>query len=394
MQKTMKALSLNATWKPKSTYKVTLSETKTRKAINANTIWKQPELKFEEKPIPRIREDEVLIKVKACGVCGSDTHCCASDDKGYVLFSGPARLPVILGHEFSGEVIEAGKKVVTLKVGDAVAPESIMWCGICTTCRRGDYNQCRRIELLGLSAPGAFAEYIAVKEKYCWKLDLLRNIFHNDDQLYEVGALIEPIGCAYNGIFVVGGGFKPGAYVTVYGAGPIGLGAVLLARAAGAAKVYVFDINAQRNELAMKLGADYAANPLDLKRRKTSPGKIVLEMTDGHGADMQIEAAGAASSTVPEIINSLAPNGKMIFLGRDEDNVQIHFNTLVSQANQIMGARGHAGYGTYENIIRLIATGRIPAHKMITSRFPFDRVIDAFKRSAAHDEGKIMVHFT
>ncbi len=393
MQKTMRALILNATWDPRFTYKVTPTELETRKAINANNIWKDPELELTEKPIPLVEEDEVLIKVKACGVCGSDTHCYEKDDEGYILFSGSLRPPVILGHEFSGEVIKVGKKVSTLKVGDAVATESIMWCGICTACRTGNLNQCQRLEMVGFSSPGAFAEYVAMKEKYCWKLDALRNIFHSDDEVYEVGALIEPIGCAYNGMFVSADGFKPGAYVVVYGAGPIGLGAVLMARAGGAAKIFVFDISEPRNKLALALGADYAASPVVLKCKGTSPCEVVREMTDGYGADMQIEAAGAASATVPEILKSFASNGKMVFLGRFDGDTQIHFNTLVTQANHIAGARGHAGHGIYENVIRLIATGRIPAHKMITSRFPFERVIDAVAQSAAQKDGKIMVRF-
>lgn len=393
MQKTMKALTLHATWKPRLTYKITPTELESRKAISAHNIWKEPKLELGEKPIPRIEEDEALIKVKACGVCGSDAHCCEKDNQGYILYSGPIRLPVILGHEFSGEVIEVGKKVNTLKAGDPVAPESIMWCGICTACRTGNVNQCQKLEMVGFSAPGAFAEYIAVKEKYCWKLDTLRNIFHSDDEMYEVGALIEPIGCAYNGMFIAENGFKPGAYVAVYGAGPIGLGAVLVARAAGAAKIFVFDISEPRNQLALTLGADYAASPIALKRKGTSPGEVVREMTDGYGADMQIEAAGAASETVPEIIKSFASNGKMVFLGRQDGYTHIQFDMLVTQANHIVGARGHAGNGIYENVIRLIATGRIPAHKMITSRFPFERIIDAISQSAARNEGKIMVRF-
>jgi threonine dehydrogenase-like Zn-dependent dehydrogenase len=390
----MRALTLNATWEPRFAYKVTPTELETRKAINANTIWKDPKLEFSEKPIPRVEEDEVLIKVKACGVCGSDTHCYEKDEQGYILFSGLLRLPVILGHEFSGEVIEVGKKVSTLKVGDAVAMESIMWCGICTSCRTGNLNQCQRLEMVGFSAPGAFAEYIAVKEKYCWKLDALRNIFHSDDEVYDIGALIEPIGCAYNGMFISENGFKPGAYVAVYGAGPIGLGAVLIARAAGAARIFVFDISEPRNQLALALEADYAASPTALKRKGTSPSEVVLEMTGGYGVDMQIEAAGAASATVPEILKSFASNGKMVFLGRQDSYTQIQFDTLVTQANHIVGSRGHAGYGIYKNVIRLIATGRVPAHKMITSRFPFERVIDAVAQSAARNEGKIMVRFS
>jgi len=393
VQNSMKILTLDAIWEPRPGYSITAAEAKTRKAVNASQVLKEPKLVIGESPIPRIAEDEVLIKVKACGICGSDTHCYEKNDQGYMLYSGSVRPPVIIGHEFSGEVVEAGGKVIDLKIGDAVAPEGVLYCGLCTECRTGHPNQCQRLEMIGFSAPGAFAEYVAVKEKYCWKLDVLRSLYPSDDNLYEVGALIEPIGCAYNGMFIAGGGFHPGAYVAVYGAGPIGLGAVLMARLAGAAKIFAFDLSEPRNRLALELGADFAASPDDLKEKGTSPGEIVREMTGGHGADMQIEAAGAALETIPEIEKSFASNGKMIHLGRQETHAPMEFNTIVSGANRVIGARGHAGYGIFPNVIRLIAAGRLPAHNVITSRFPFDRVLDAFKQSTARTDGKIMVRF-
>jgi len=393
MNTTMKALALTADWRPRPDYQATPGEIETRRAVNAGMLWAEPRLELGEHPLPRPADDEVLVKVRACGICGSDTHCFQQDEQGYIRFSGPAKLPVIIGHEFAGEVVATGRQVKTLKTGDAVAAESVLWCGVCPACRSGHFNQCRQIEMLGLSSPGAFAEYVAVREKYCWKLDPLRQVCQSDDEVYELGALIEPIGCAYNGLFVAGGGFKPGAYVAIYGAGPIGLGAVLMARAAGAAKILVFDPSEPRNRLAQALGADYAASPGALARQGSSPSAVVAEMTGGQGADMQVEAAGAASATLPEIVKSFAPNGTLVFLGRHDSTALVEFDTLVSQANRMVGARGHAGYGTYGNIIRLIAAGRIPARQMITSRFPFAQVMEAFVRAGARDEGKIMVRF-
>lgn len=387
----MRALTLEATWKPRPDYPLLPREMETRKAIRASGVWKMPKLELAEQPIPRIEEDEVLIKVKACGICGSDTHCYETDASGYVLFSGSAKLPMILGHEYSGEIVEAGKKVISLRAGDAVAMESMVWCGICACCRAGNFNQCLHLEMVGFSVPGAFAEYIAVKEKYCWKLNVLKDAFPDRDDIYEAGALIEPISCAYNGIFVSGGGFRPGAYVAVHGSGPIGLGAVLLARAAGAAKVFAFDLSEPRNELALALGADYAASPLALRRQGTSPAEVLRDLTHGHGADLQVEAAGAASATFPEIERSLAPNGKIVYLGRHDAGAPLSLDNLVSQANQITGARGHSGHGIYPHVIRLLASGRFPAHKMITSRFPLDEAVEAVRRSTARAEGKIMV---
>lgn len=394
MKGAMRALILDAVWEPRPGYQLSPQEAETRKSIRANAVWKSPSLKLTDSPIPRIDNDEVLIRVRACGVCGSDTHCYETDSAGYVLFSGSAKLPVTLGHEYSGEVVEVGKNVGSLKVGDAVTAESMVWCGLCVSCRAGNPNQCRRLEMVGFSVPGAFAEYIAVQEKYCWSLNPLKEAFPSGDDAYEMGALIEPIGCAYNGIFISGGGFRPGAYVAVHGAGPIGLAAVLLARAAGAAKIFAFDPSEPRNALARALGADYAASPLALRRQGTSPSEVLRDLTEGHGADLQVEAAGAASSTLPEIEKSLAPNGKMVYLGRHDAGAPFPLDTLVSQANQITGARGHSGHGIYPSVIRLLASGRLPARPMITSKLPFDQAVEAFQRSTERIDGKIILRFS
>ncbi len=390
----MQALVLRGDWDPKDGYVVSRQEQESGKATCASAVWRNPKITLEHQPVPRIADDEVLLKVKACGVCGSDTHCFETDPDGYVIFSGPVKLPVIMGHEYSGEVVEVGRAVTTLKVGDPVAPEGMLWCGVCRPCRTGHPNQCRHLEMVGFSSPGAFAEYIAVKEKYCWKLDDLRQVCNSDQEMYEIGALIEPIGCSYNGMFVSAGGFLPGAHVAVFGAGPIGLGAVLMARAAGAARIVVFDVVDQRCNLAVEMGADAAYNPIALAREGTSPHEIVMDITDGHGADMLVEAAGAAPHTVPEIEQSYAPNGKMVYLGRAATAVEAQLDVLVSNANSIAGARGHAGYGIFPNIIRMLATGRIPAAKMITARYPFAQVLDALERSTTRTDGKIMVRFS
>ena len=393
MRGTMQALELQGQWVPRSGYAPSADEQATGKARNASAVWKDVRLQMQPRALPTPADDQVVIRVRACGVCGSDTHCYEHDAQGYMLFSGAARLPVTPGHEYAGEVVEVGRSVTGLKVGDAVAPEGILWCGRCTPCRAGHFNQCQQLEMTGFSAPGAFAEYIAIGEKYCWKLDALQESLGGDDRVWELGALIEPIGCAYNGMFVAGGGFQPGAHVAIHGAGPIGLAAVMLARAAGAARIAVFDLNPARNQLARELGADFAASPDELRRQGSSPSQAVRDLTRGQGADLQIEAAGAASSTIPEIQKSFAPNGRMVFLGRHDGVAPVEFNPMVTQANAIVGSRGHAGYGIFPNIIRLLASGRLPAARMITARFRFDDVIGAFDRSSARTDGKIMVRF-
>ncbi|MBI5740243.1 MAG: alcohol dehydrogenase catalytic domain-containing protein [Nitrospirae bacterium] len=384
----MKALVADAEWKPRESYAPGANEEKQKKALVGSQVWRNPTFNIKEVPAPDIRNDEVLIRVKACGICGSDTHLYETDDEGYIIFSGLTKLPCIMGHEFSGVVEKIGSRVTTLRPGDKVAVESIMWCGSCEICRSGAPNQCRNIELLGLSADGAFAEFAAVAERYCWKINELAERVP-DDVVFDLGALIEPVGCAYNGIFISGGGFKPGAVVTVYGAGPIGLGAVALAKTAGASLVISFDVNNERAKIAGDMGADYSFNVFEMDG--CSPADKVLELTRGSGADVQVEAAGAAPQTIPEMEKSLSAHGKIIYLGRAATSTPMYLDVLVSGANQVIGARGHAGYGIFPHIIRLLSSNKLDISRMITARYPFEKVIDALEASTERIDGKILI---
>lgn len=338
-------------------------------------------------PVPEPKADELLIRVLACGICGSDTHLYEMDEEGYVLFSGAVKLPCIVGHEYSGEVVETGKEIADFKQGDIVTGESILWCGKCLPCRYGMLNQCEDIELMGLTSGGAFAEYIAVKAKYCWKLNGLKERFPGDE-LSKIGALIEPIGCAYNGIFISGGGFYPGANAVVYGAGPIGLGAISLLKAAGAGLIIAVDIIKERLAIAAKIGADYTFDPAETPNME----KAVLDLTQGWGADLQIEAAGAASRTIPIIQKLSARRGKVIYLGRADAQATMELNAIVSGANSLIGSRGHSGYGIFPNIIKLLQGGRLEGiQEMITSVYPWPDVIKAFDVSKERKDGKILV---
>jgi hypothetical protein len=353
-------------------------------------VWKNPVFEIREVPTPNIGDNEVLVRVKRCGICGSDTHIYENDIDGYILFSGPARFPCIIGHEYSGVVERAGKNVDTLSPGDIVAAESIHWCGKCTPCRSGAFNQCQKVELIGITKDGALADFICAKERHCWNIDTLRQRYSEED-VFSLGALIEPIGCAYNGIFISGGGFKPGATVVVYGVGPIGLAAVALSRLAGASLILAFDTIDERLRIAKEMGADLIYNVTELKDSGVLPRDIVMEITKGVGAELQVESAGAATFTIPEMENSLAVNGKIIYLGRAATSVPLMLDTLVSGANSIVGARGHAGYGIYNNIIRLMASGRLNVKTMITSTYEFKDAIEAIKNSTTRTDGKSLV---
>lgn len=382
----MKGLVLSAKWEPRQDYVLSEFEVTTGKAITGNSVWRYPEMKVQEVPKPQVKPDQVLLRVKACGVCGSDMHFYETDQDDYIIYPGLTKFPVITGHEFSGQIVEVGSAVTDFKVGDMVTAEEMIWCGECVPCRNGFPNQCQRLEEIGFTINGAFAEYLAIGAKYCWKINDLLKVYGTEDKAYEAGALVEPTSVAYNGIFQRAGGFKPGAYAAVYGAGPIGLASIALCKASGAAKVIAFEISAQRRELARAIGADYVFDP-----REVSPGAKVMEITAGDGAEMQVEAAGAPTQVLPEMEKSLAINGKIVQIGRAAERVPMYLEIFQVRHSQVFGAQGHSGNGTFPSVIRLMASGLIDMTRIITARYNLDQVVSAIAQSASRQDGKIMV---
>jgi threonine dehydrogenase-like Zn-dependent dehydrogenase len=383
----MKALVAGAEWNPREGYSPTKKEAQEKRVSSGSQVWQNPVVRVMDVGDPNPEPDELVLKVDYCGICGSDTHVYESDEEGYIIFSGPAKLPCVLGHEYSGEVVETGKDVEDFKKGDIVTSESVLWCGKCPPCRQGMLNQCDNVELMGLTSYGAFSEYIAVKAKYCWNLGGIEERFSREDTL-KVGTLIEPMGCAYNGIFISGVGFCPGAYAIVYGAGPIGLGAVILLKAAGAGMIISIDVMDERLDIAKKMGADFVFNA----KKTDSIVEAVEDLTGAWGADLQIEAAGAAKETLPIIEKLYSKRSKVIYLGRADSYGTLDLNTIVSGAHSLIGSRGHSGYGIFPNIIRLIQGGRLEGiQEMVTSVFPFNGILEAFEASTKRTDGKILV---
>jgi scyllo-inosose 3-dehydrogenase len=382
----MKGLVLDAEWDPKPDYKPSDWEKETGKAVTGSSIWRHPKLEVRDWPDPKAGPDDVLVAVKACGVCGSDMHFYETDKEGYILYPGLTKFPTILGHEFSGQVVEVGKEVKNLKVGDMVTVEEMQWCGRCTPCRNGFPNHCENLEELGFTIPGAFANYIAVDSKFCWKIDAIAERFGDQARAFEVGALTEPTTVSYNAMFPRAGGFKPGHFVSVFGAGSIGLAAIGLSRAAGAGKIAVFEVSPQRRELAKKIGADYVYDPREVKA-----SEVMAELSHGEGFDFHIEAAGAPHLTVPEMEKALAVNAKVVQIGRAAQRVPMYLETFQVRGSQFFGAQGHSGNGTFPNVIRLVASGRLDLSPIITARYNLADTVDAIARSTTRTDGKIMV---
>ena len=383
----MKGMVLDAKWDPKVDYVVSDWEKATGKAITGNAIWRNPTLEVRDWPDPEPGPQEVVLAIQACGVCGSDMHFYETDDQDYILYPGLTRFPTILGHEFSGKVVATGKDVELLKIGDMVTVEEMIWCGRCIPCRNGYPNHCSNLEEIGFTIPGAFANFIAVDEKFCWKIDAIAERYGSEEKAYAVGALTEPTCVAYNAMYERAGGFRPGHFVNVVGAGPIGLAAIGLAKASGAGMIAAFEVSPQRRELAKLVGADYVYDP-----REVSTGEVLMELSGGAGFDFHVEAAGVPEIVIPEMEKALAINSKIVQIGRAAKRVPTYFEAFQVRRAQAYGAQGHSGHETFPNVIRLVASGRLDLSPIITSNYALEQTVDAIAKSVERSDGKIIVN--
>lgn len=387
----MKAFIATADWAPKPGCKVTPKELEEKRAYSRSyDIWKNVQAKVRDIPVPTPKEDEILIKIGCCGVCGSDMHVLHTNEDGYTHYNMHTRFPVILGHEIAGEVVEIGSKVQKFQVGDLVAVEPLQGCLNCDTCLMGMPNQCPSREEFGLSKDGGMAEFVASKERHCHNINHFTHLFDNKLEVFETGALIEPTANAYNAMMISAGGFQAGSHVAVFGCGAIGLGAISIARAAGAARVFAFDTRDERVKLAKEMGADYAYNSLELVKQGTSPHEIVLEKSCGIGAKMIVEAAGSYRNTYPEITACMAVGAKVVQIAVDPSNPPMDFAPFIIKAASIHGSLGIAGHDIYPSVIRLIENGSLDLRKMISDRFPIEKSNEAIE-VARHANGKVMI---
>lgn len=381
----MRALQLSADWQPKSDYQLSEEETRTQKVKSGSSVWRNPRLELTTLPDIEIKPDEVLLEVAAVGICGSDMHMVEADTEGYILYPGLTKFPNTLGHEFSGRIVETGSEVRGLRVGDLVTAEEVNWCGLCDACRRGLVNHCTQMEEIGFTTPGAMATYIAVKAKYCWNLEELAERLGDASEALILGAMVEPTGVSYHAMFNRLSTWKPGNYAAVFGAGPIGLTAIALAKAAGASQIIAFDVSENRLETAKALGATTALTPPE------SVNEVLLELTRGHGVDFVVEAAGAPAHTLAPLTSGLAVGATVAHIGRSERPTSLSLEHYQVRGVQLAGSLGHAGHGTFPNIIRLMASGRLDLRPMVTARLPLTEGKAAFKRLESREDAKIML---
>jgi threonine dehydrogenase-like Zn-dependent dehydrogenase len=316
------------------------------------------ELGIESLPDAKLAPTELLIRPRAVGICGSDI------DMYRGVYTGLWKLPVVMGHEFSGEVVAAGAAVRHIRVGDRVTAEEIQWCGRCRPCKAGFPNFCENVEELGFTVPGALAEGVAVDEKYIHMLPASVS--------FEAGSLVEPASVSYNALFVQGGGVDPGDFVAVFGAGPIGLLSAMLAKSAGA-EVCIFEVNEWRRKMAKEAGADHVYDPLEVDATQT-----VKDLTGGYGANMAVECT-ANEKVVPLVIDSLRFRGRGVLIGMLEKPSTIQGITFVRRGISLVGSLGHSGHDTFPHVIGLMSRGIIRPEMLITNRFSIWDAESAFR---------------
>jgi threonine dehydrogenase-like Zn-dependent dehydrogenase len=382
-------MQVTGEWAPRAGYEPRPEEEELRIARSGSMVWREPTFAVGELPEPALAPDQVLIRVRGCGICGSDVHIYERDAEGYMLYPGMVGLPVVTGHEFAGEIVAAGEGVRDLRVGDPVCAEEIAWCGECIACRSGRPNSCERLGELGFTYDGAHAELVAVSAKYCWPIrGLIERL--GEDRGYMAGALVEPTSVSYIGMFVQSRGFMPGSNVGVVGGGPIGLAAVALARAAGAATIVAFEPSEVRRRLALELGADVAHDPRALADEGRGPGDAAREVTRGRGLDLWVEASGAPG-VVEDLTSSLAAGADVLLLGRGPHTLSVDPERLIVSGSALTGSIGHSGAGAFGRVIALMAAGRLDMSRIVTETVDLDGALDRLGRLGDREAGKVMV---
>lgn len=321
------------------------------------------DIRIDEVPEPSPKENEVKVKVHWCGICGSDLH---------EYLSGPIfipsenehpltkeKAPVILGHEFSGEIVEIGNKVTKFKVGDRVVVEPIVACGECENCVTGKYNLCTSLGFHGLAGGGGgFSEYTTFPEKFIHKLP--------DELSYESGALVEPIAVALHAVRL--SKLKAGDSAIVFGCGPIGLGMIQALKASGAKEIYAVEVAKARKENAIKFGATMVLDPTQV-----DVPQEIKKITGKGGVDVAFDAAGI-QATLVSAVNSVRAGGQVVVTSIWEKEVSINPNLFVFAEKEIIGTIAYRDI--FPAVLQLLADKRISTDGWITKKITLDELAE------------------
>lgn len=315
--------------------------------MKALLLSRNSHLELADLPRPQLGSDEVLVRVAACGICGSDVH-------GYDGSSGRRIPPIVMGHEAAGTIAAAGAEVNGYKAGDRVTFDSTVYCGACEFCRRGEVNLCDNRQVIGVSCGdyrrhGAFAEFVVVPA---------RILYHLPDKLeFSEAAMLEAVSVALHAVRV--SEVRPGDVALVVGAGMIGLLTLQAARAAGCGRVFIADVDKTRLELGRQLGADET-----VRVSGANLASDVMNLTGGRGADVSYEAVGR-SETVASAIDATRKGGTVTLIGNIKPEVSFPLQKVVSRQIRLQGSCASAG--EYPQAIEMIADGRIKVKPLITA---------------------------
>lgn len=302
------------------------------------------------------KSNEVKIKVKACGICGSDVH-------GYLGITGRRIPPVIMGHEFSGEVVQLGENVDSLSVGDRVAVYPLDFCGACEMCNNGDVHLCLNKRAFGvLDVDGAFAEYICVPDKVCFKL--------KNNISYSVGSIMEPLAVSYRAIAHLGD--LRGKNVLIVGTGTIGLLALACAKLQNPNKIFVSDLSDTRLNIAKQLGADIVINP-----SKDNLQEIIKTETNNKGVDAVAEAVGVAA-TVKQSIDALAFGGSVVWIGISSKLIDIEMQKIVTRELKVNGTFLY-GFDEFKTVVNLLNENKIDVTPILSREISLEELPETMK---------------
>ncbi|WP_170008722.1 L-threonine 3-dehydrogenase [Bacillus fonticola] len=327
---------------------------------------------LREVPIPKVGPTDVLVRVKAASICGTDVHIYTWDDWA----ASRVNPPYVFGHEFSGEVVEVGSAVANVQVGEQVSAETHIVCGTCPQCLTGKYHVCKDTQIIGVDTQGCFAEYVAVPATNVWK---------NPANLPEdMASIQEPMG---NAVQTVLSGEVAGQTVAIIGCGPIGLMAVGVAKAAGATHVIALDVNEYRLELAGKMGATTVINS-----SKEDPVARVKELTDGHGVDVVCEMSGHPVA-MDQGFKMATNGGRISILSLPTKRVEIDVtNDIVFKGLTVQGITGRLMFKTWQQTSRLLSSGQVDVTPILTHHLPLEEFEKGFDLMIKGACGKVVLH--
>lgn len=326
---------------------------------------------LEDVPVPTITDNDVLIKVHKTAICGTDVHIYKWDK--WAQKNVP--VPLVIGHEFVGKIVEVGKNVKTLKVGDRVSAEGHLTCNVCTNCMVGKKHLCLNTRGVGYHKPGCFAEYVALPAENIFKLPE----FVTD----EVASIFDPFGNAVHTALTYP---LTAEDVLITGAGPIGMMAAAIARKAGARNIVVTDVNENRLEMAKMMGATLTVNVA-----KSSLQEAMKEVGLESGFTVGLEMSGNVSA-FSDMLESMRNGGHIALLGIFPSDCSIDWDLVIFKMLTVKGIYGREVFSTWYQMINLIESG-LDLTPIITHRLPFEDFEQGFQAMLSGESGKVVLSF-